>query len=124
MERFGIGSAQRVIVASRLDRIYRIVVSTGKLARFIVFGSFVTQKSEPRDLDLVLMMDDMFDVTQQTGETEIIFRHAEADAYFGASIFWTTRSGAFGGEQAMVEYWQLCRDGGKRGILEIVPEKS
>ena len=124
MERFGVGSPKRVIVASRLDRIYRLVASTKKLVRFIVFGSFVTQKTEPRDLDLVLIMDDSFHVSQLTGDVGMIFRHAEADAFFGASIFWTTRSGAFGGEQAMVEYWQLCRDGGKRGILEIVPESS
>jgi hypothetical protein len=41
----------------------------------------------------------------------------EAETRFGASVFWTCRSGAIGGEQAMVEYWQLCRDGGLRGIV-------
>jgi len=46
----------------------------------------------------------------------------EADAHFGASVFWVRRSGALGGEQAMVEYWQVRRDGGRRGIVEIVPE--
>jgi hypothetical protein len=46
----------------------------------------------------------------------------EADARFGASVFWVRRSGALGGEQAMVEYWQVRRDGGRRGIVEIVPE--
>ena len=32
------------------------------------------------------------------------------------------RSGAIGGEQAMIEYWQIRREGGKRGIVEIVKE--
>lgn len=51
-----------------------------------------------------------------------MFRHMEADARFGASVFWTTRSGAIGGEQAMIEYWQARREGGRRGIVEIVEE--
>jgi len=27
---------------------------------------------------------------------------------------------AFGGEQATIEFWQTKRDGGRRGIVEIV----
>jgi len=45
-ERFGVGSAKRKALALRLDRIYRIVRATGHLARFVVFGSFVTSKLE------------------------------------------------------------------------------
>ena len=48
----------------------------------------------------------------------------EADSHFGASVFWTKRSGAIGGEQAMIEYWQARREGGRRGIIEIVREGS
>jgi hypothetical protein len=33
-------------------------------------------------------------------------------------------SAALGGEQAMVEYWQVRREGGQRGIVEMVPEKA
>jgi hypothetical protein len=54
----------------------------------------------------------------------LVFQHMEADAHFGASVFWTRRSGALGGEQAMVEYWQIRREGGQRGIVEIVSEGS
>jgi hypothetical protein len=31
---------------------------------------------------------------------------------------------AIGGEQAMIEYWQVRREGGQRGIVEIVEEGS
>jgi hypothetical protein len=54
----------------------------------------------------------------------LVFQHLEADARFGASVFWTKRSGALGGEQAMIEYWQVRREGGQRGIVEIVGEES
>ena len=124
LARFGHGSPQRRVVADRLARIYRLVVSTGHVARFVVFGSFVTAKPDPRDVDLVLVMDDAFDVAAVAGEAAVVFRHADADAQLGASVFWATRSGAFGGEQAMVEYWQARRGGGLRGILELIPEGS
>ena len=120
--RFGQGSRQRCIVADRLIRVYELVASTKHLARFVVFGSFVTAKAEPNDVDVLLLMEDTFDLATVTGETALVFQHMEADAYFGASVFWTRRAGAIGGEQAMIEHWQIRREGGQRGIVEIVPE--
>jgi hypothetical protein len=122
--RFGHGTPQRRVVADRLANIYRLVTATGHLARFVVFGSFVTAKPEPRDVDIVLVMDDGFDVSRETGPAAVVFDHQEADNQLGASVFWSTRAGAFGGEQGMVEYWQVKRGGGVRGILEIIPEAS
>src|SRR4051812_3109551 len=37
---------RRALVARRLERIYDLARSSGHLARFIVFGSFVTAKAE------------------------------------------------------------------------------
>jgi hypothetical protein len=124
LERFGQGSAQRRAVADRLTRVYHLAASTGQLARFVVFGSFVTAKAEPNDVDIVLVMEDAFDLTSVTGEPALVFQHMQADAHFGASVFWTKRSGALGGEQAMIEYWQVRRDGGRRGIVESVGVES
>lgn len=120
--RFGHGTTRRAAVADRLDRIYKLAASTGCLARFVVFGSFVTSKPEPNDVDIVLIMEDEFDVAAVNGEVALVFQHMDAHNYLGASVFWTPRSGASGGEQVMIEYWQVRRDGGKRGIVEIIPE--
>lgn len=124
MERFGQGATQRRVVASRLDRLHKLAAATGHLARFVVFGSFVTAKAEPNDVDVILIMEDTFDLAEVIGEAALVFQHAEANTHFGASVFWTRRSGAIGGEQAMVEYWQIRRDGGQRGIVEIVSERT
>lgn len=124
LARFGQGSVQRCAVSDRLNRLYQLVTSTGQMARFIVFGSFVTAKDEPNDVDVILLMEDIFDLSTVSGEAALVFQHMETDAHFGASVFWTRRSGALGGEQAMVEYWQVRREGGQRGIVEIVREGS
>jgi len=122
LERFGQGSVQRCAVADRLTRLFQLAASTGQVARFVVFGSFITAKTEPNDIDILLLMEDTFDLTSVTGEAALVFQHLEAHARFGASVFWSRRSGAMGGEQAMIEYWQVRRQGGHRGIVEILSE--
>lgn len=122
LDRFGTGSRQRMAVAERLERIYRLARSTGHLARFVVFGSFVTDKPDPNDVDVFLVMDDELDADQIRGEAALLLDHAAADARFGASIFWVRRLAALGGEQTTIEFWQMKRGGGRRGIVEIVEE--
>jgi hypothetical protein len=120
LERFGGGSPQRQIIAQRLVRIYRVAQTTGHLARFVVFGSFVTHKLAPNDVDVFLIMEDTFNTTILTGEAPVLFDHAAAQAFFGGSVFWLRRLAALGGEQAAIEDWQITREGSRRGILEIV----
>ena len=119
VERFGMTSPPCALVARRLVRIYSLLQSTGGLARFIIFGSFITAKPEPNDVDIFLLMADDFDVSKVTGETAILFDHLAAQNYEGASIFWVRRAGALGGEQAAIEDWQIKRDGTRRGIVEV-----
>lgn len=122
LERFGEASRRRLAIAERLSRIYGIARDTGHLARFVVFGSFVTDKPEPNDVDVFLVMQDTFNGAELKGEAALLFDHAAADAHLGASVFWVRRLAAFGGEQATLEYWQAKRGGGQRGIVEIVEE--
>ena len=121
--RFGKGSRQRFAVAQRLERIYHVAVGTGQLARFVVFGSFVSAKREPADVDVLLLMEDRFDMGQLTGEARVLFDHAAAQAHFGASVFWLRRLAALGGEEQAIAGWQIKRDGTHRGIIEIVEEQ-
>jgi hypothetical protein len=124
LRRFRKGSQQRFAVAQRLERIYRVTVGTGQLARFVVFGSFVSAKREPADVDVFLLMEDTFDMAQLTGEAQVLFDHAAAQAHFGASVFWLRRLAALGGEEQAIAGWQIKRDGTCRGIIEIVEEAT
>lgn len=124
VRRFGKGSGRRQAIADRLRRIHALACQTGHLARFIVFGSFVTAEPTPNDVDVFLLMDDEFDAGQLRGEAAILFNHPWAQAYFGASVFWLRRLAAVGGEHAAVEHWQIKRDGSRRGIVEVVPDDT
>lgn len=61
---FGKSTRHRRIVARRLERIYSLAEKTGHLARFLIFGSFVTTKRHPGDIDIFLLMENTFDASQ------------------------------------------------------------
>ena len=89
-----------------------------------MFGSFVTAKVDPGDVDVFLLMEDTFDSKQVRGEAAIIFDHLAGQNVEGASIFWIRRQAAIGGEQAAVEHWQLKRDKTRRGVVEVINDDS
>lgn len=118
--RFGTSTAVRQEVARRLVRVYNVASGTGLLLRFVVFGSFITAKPEPNDVDVFLLLDDSFVGRRFTGDAALLFDHLRAHDTFGASVFCSTRGGILGTEQDLIEYWQIKRDGSFRGIVEIV----
>jgi hypothetical protein len=118
--RFGSRSGRRLILAQRLSRIHYLARSTEKLRRFIVFGSFITAKPEPNDIDIFMLMDDAFEVGVLAGEARLLFEHPVAQAHFGASVFFLRQCAAFGGEEATIAYWGTRRDGGIRGLVEVI----
>jgi Family of unknown function (DUF6932) len=120
--RFGVGSARRKALVLRLERIYRVAQATGHLARFVVFGSFVTSKPEPQDVDLFLVMTDAFDASELMANMRLLFEHGAAQAHFGASVFWIRRRAAWPDERVAVEFWQVKRGGGWQGIVEVIEE--
>lgn len=122
LKHFGTSTLQRQIVARRLERVYNLARSTGQLARFAIFGSFVTAKPDPNDVDIFMVMEDTFDSSHLTGETAIIFDHMAAQNTEGASVFWIRRIAAISGEQAALEHWQVKRDKTKRGIVEVISD--
>jgi predicted nucleotidyltransferase len=120
IERFGAGTPERELVTTRLRRVYNLARATGKIERFLVFGSYVTEKPSPNDVDVVLVMQDDFSLMTCDGETRSLFDHQQADSRFGASIFWIRPSHLL--QEALddfIAHWQIKRDQTRRGIVEV-----
>jgi hypothetical protein len=120
VEHFGSGTLQRRIVAQRLTRIYDLAHNTGQVARFIIYGSFVTAAPRPNDVDIFLLMEDTFDKSQTSGETAMVFDHWTAENTIGASVFWMRRLSILDSERELIEHWQIKRDRTMRGIIEVI----
>lgn len=120
LARFGTGSTQRVAVTLRLRRIFELAMSTDRLDRLIIFGSYVSDKPHPNDVDVILVMRDDFHPNSCGSEALALFDHNRAASELGASIFWI-RPGMLLGRplDEFIAHWQVKRDGRKRGIVEV-----
>ena len=125
IERFEHGTLQRELVTARLIHIHGLAQRTGKLLRFIIFGSYVTDKPEPNDIDILLVMTDNFDVPTCDERTQSLFDHLRAQEIFGASVFSIRPSTAFRvSVDEFIVGWQIKRDQTRRGIVEVFPEET
>ena len=122
--RFGHGTSQRQLVTTRLLRVLKLAEGTGKLERFIIFGSYVTAKPNPNDVDIILIMRDDFREPECDEETAPVFHHLRAQAELGASVFWTAPCGVLlETVDQFIEHWQVKRDHSRHGIVEVIREK-
>jgi hypothetical protein len=121
LERFGPGSEARREATAVLQRIYQLVVATGKMERFVIFGSYITAEPEPHDVDVVLVMKDDFSLAACDEPTRVLFDHQRAEAEVGASIFWLCTSILLRGSlEDFLLQWGTKRDLTHRGIVEVI----
>jgi hypothetical protein len=119
---FGTGSSSRQEATARLQRVWDLAIKTGFLTRIIVFGSYVTNKTQPNDVDVILIMDNDFVLANCPPASLVLFDHARADAELGASVFWIRPEMLIAETvDQFIAGWQLTRDYRRRGILEIKP---
>jgi hypothetical protein len=120
LERFGPGSEARQVPTAVLQRIHQLVTATGKLERFVIFGSYITAKPEPQDVDVVLVMKDDFSLAACDEQARVLFDHQRAQAEVGASIFWLCPSALLRGTlEDFLLGWGTKRDLTLRGIVEV-----
>ena len=114
------GTARRVTITERLERIYELARCTESLQRFIIFGSYVTAEPNPRDVDIFLVMRDGFQPRDAPSEAQSLFRHGTAQSELGASIFWVNAETSFADTEDLLIGWQTRRGLQRRGIVEVV----
>ena len=117
--RFGAETSSRQSVTASLLRVLQLAENTGKLKRFLVYGSDITDKPAPNDVDVFLVMAADLDSADDAGETAARFDHQEADRIFGASLFWATTVSSPILTETLLDLRQTTHDETKRGILEI-----
>ena len=120
--RFGEGTQARQHATALLLHVHSLASATGKLSRFVVFGSYITTKPDPRDVDVVLVMSDDFSLSTCDSQTQVLFDHRRAETELGASVFWLCPSVLLRGTlDEFLRGWGIKRDLSVRGIVEIVP---
>ncbi len=117
--RFGVSSPRRLWLSGRLRAIMGLAAESGQLRRVFVWGSFVTAKPAPRDLDILLIMGEGFEVDHISGPAQAVFDSTRAKLLFESDIFWARASIG----QELLDLWldtyQTSRSFRKRGIVEL-----
>ena len=119
LNRFATGSARRKWLGERLRELFTLVKSTGKLDRIFVWGSFVSVKESPNDVDLLLLMSDDFQLEKVSGDCKILFDYAGARVRFHVDIFWSKSSIGKEALQLWLDTYQTTKDFKRRGIIEV-----
>ena len=120
LTRFGGGSPKRIAATDRLCRIHDLAVATAHLDRLVIFGSYVSDKAEPNDIDVILVMSGDFATEGCPAESLVLFDHRRADEELGASVFWVRPEMLLGEAiEQFLAHWERKRDGNRRGIVEV-----
>jgi len=119
--RFGVATPRRQALAGCLQTLISVARATGRLRRAFVWGSFVTDKPFPGDLDIFLLMQAGFDqeLSALPPEQQDLFDHGRARLLFEADVFWATEAI---GEEVLASWltvYQLSRELVERGIVEV-----
>jgi hypothetical protein len=118
--RFGGSSPRRLWLLSRLRTLLDLAGASGELRRLFVWGSFVTEKPAPRDLDVLLIMSEDFEVDRLATSAQAVFDSTRAKLLFESDVFWARASI---GEEVLdlwLDTYQTSRSFRKRGIVELV----
>jgi hypothetical protein len=87
LDRFATSSARRKWLGEKLQNLLRIADATRHLERVYVWGSFVTAKEAPNDLDILIVLDAAFNLAQAPVECRELFDYAQAKVRFSADVF-------------------------------------
>lgn len=119
LNRFGTGSARRKWLSERLREIFALAKLTGKLERIFVWGSFVSAKELPNDVDLLLLMSGDFQFESVPEVCRVLFNYIEARVKFHADVFWSKSSIGEKMLQLWLDTYQTTKDFKRRGIMEV-----
>jgi hypothetical protein len=85
--RFGTSTPRRIWLVGRLKALVSLAGSTGKLQFIFVWGSFVTAKPSPKDLDILFIMDEHFELDRQPPQSKPYSTQFGRDYYSNPMCF-------------------------------------
>ena len=119
VSRFGASSARRLWLSGRLRTILELAATGGQLCRVFIWGSFVTAKPAPKDIDMLLIMSDDFEVDRMPVPAQAIFDSTRAKLLFESDIFWARATIGQDVLDLWLDTYQTSRSFRKRGIVEL-----
>lgn len=119
LDRFTTDSSRRKWLGQRLKEIFTLAKLTENLKRIFVWGSFVSNKESPNDIDMLLLMAEDFQLENAPEECRISFDYTMARVRFHVDIFWSKASISEDTLSLWLDTYQTAKDFRRRGIVEV-----
>jgi len=115
--RFGSGTPQRECVAARLRQAFTLVRPLEIIAGVIVWGSFVTAKPDPADVNILWVTRPIFDRSRLAVQIDVRFDPVLARRLYGIDVLSMPEGSAY--LSTLLDGLSVTRAFTKRGLVEV-----
>jgi len=114
-KRFGCDSLNRCELFKKLQSVIKLLLKhKGDIIKFLINGSFVTDKEEPGDIDCILLIKDSFDFNSKEA-TQL----KDAKKLFNIHLFIHTESD-YAYHQRRISFFGHDRNKIPKGLVEVI----
>jgi Polymerase beta, Nucleotidyltransferase len=116
---FGTSSPRRQFLFEQLKILTSVLRTTGSVKAAFLFGSFVTGKVSPNDIDLFVVMRAGFSTADLSQPTLTVFQHDNCRIRYHADVFWVTETVGEDRINDVLDVFSRDRQGRSQSIFEV-----
>lgn len=117
--RFGTSTPRRQFLFRQLEIVIDGLRGTRSLKQVYLFGSFVSGKASPNDVDLLVVMKAGFSTTQLDRKVLELFQHDVCRIRYHADLFWVTEAVGNARIEDLLEVFSRDREGRAQSVIEV-----
>lgn len=117
--RFGVSTPRRQFLFQQLQAVIQRLRGTQEVKQIFLFGSFVTGKESPNDIDLLVVMKPEFSTANLDGADLELFQHDTCRILFHADLFWVTETVGAEPLEELLDVFSRDREGRSQPIIEV-----
>jgi hypothetical protein len=115
--RFGSGTPQRQRMADRLRQAFELVRPLGIVSRVVIWGSFITDKLDPADADILWVTLPTFDRGRLSVQVDVLFDPVLAKRLHGIDVLSIPEGSAY--LPTLLDGLSITRSFTRRGLVEV-----
>ena len=116
---FGTSTPRRQFLFRQLEIVIDQLLITRSVKQIYLFGSFVSGKASPNDVDLLVVMNAGFSTTQLGGKVLELFQHDVCRIRYQADLFWVTEVVGNARIEDLLEVFSRDREGRTQSVIEV-----
>jgi predicted nucleotidyltransferase len=117
--RFGTSTPRRQFLFRQLEIVIDQLLITRSVKQIYLFGSFVSGKASPNDVDLLVVMNAGFSTTQLGGKVLELFQHDVCRIRYQADLFWVIEVVGNARIEDLLEVFSRDREGRAQSVIEV-----